>query len=362
MHFTGAARNRARGAGQPGGCEPVVPTASLRAQCARRRSGRRRRCFDDATARPKPAATRCLARLLLAGCSRSGRRGSSHRGIRRYGAWPAHDRSAAGDWRSASNGWARRHLGMIVQTIGLHRRGRAAAPDAQLRPHRRIVRARARVQRRRRRRPAARRRAAISRWSGRSSPSSRGLRARWRSRPSPSRFSTFPTRSRLLDRHPWLHAVPLLAAVPLVGPALDDGPLSGGCGLRWLAGGLGRDASGRLLRRVRVGARAQRPRRRRRCVSLPLQPQRERAPPHPHGALHGRPRRSRLRRARRHSDRGAALRHRRPGVFRARCGSCSMASSSCRRSAWSTPSASRTCSAHASCCGAACSTRSRTAR
>jgi eukaryotic-like serine/threonine-protein kinase len=30
----------------------------------------------------------------------------------------------------------------------------------------------------------------------------------------------FPTRSRLLDRYPWLHAVPLLAAAPLVGPAL----------------------------------------------------------------------------------------------------------------------------------------------
>jgi eukaryotic-like serine/threonine-protein kinase len=30
----------------------------------------------------------------------------------------------------------------------------------------------------------------------------------------------FPTRSTLLDRYPWLHAVPLLAAVPLVVPAL----------------------------------------------------------------------------------------------------------------------------------------------
>jgi hypothetical protein len=33
----------------------------------------------------------------------------------------------------------------------------------------------------------------------------------------------FPTRSQLLDRHPWLHAVPLLAAVPLVGPSLMTG-------------------------------------------------------------------------------------------------------------------------------------------
>ena len=33
----------------------------------------------------------------------------------------------------------------------------------------------------------------------------------------------FPTRSRTLDRHPWLHAVPLLAAAPLVGPALMSG-------------------------------------------------------------------------------------------------------------------------------------------
>ncbi len=33
----------------------------------------------------------------------------------------------------------------------------------------------------------------------------------------------FPTRSRLLDRYPWLHAVPLLAAAPLVGPALMTG-------------------------------------------------------------------------------------------------------------------------------------------
>ena len=30
----------------------------------------------------------------------------------------------------------------------------------------------------------------------------------------------FPTRSQLLDRFPWLHAVPLLAAAPLLGPAL----------------------------------------------------------------------------------------------------------------------------------------------
>jgi hypothetical protein len=33
----------------------------------------------------------------------------------------------------------------------------------------------------------------------------------------------FPTRSRLLDRYPWLHAVPLLAAAPLLGPALMTG-------------------------------------------------------------------------------------------------------------------------------------------
>ena len=30
----------------------------------------------------------------------------------------------------------------------------------------------------------------------------------------------FPTRSRLLDRHPWLHAVPFLVAAPLIGPRL----------------------------------------------------------------------------------------------------------------------------------------------
>jgi hypothetical protein len=30
----------------------------------------------------------------------------------------------------------------------------------------------------------------------------------------------FPTRSHLLDRYPWLHAVPLLAALPLIGPAV----------------------------------------------------------------------------------------------------------------------------------------------
>ena len=33
----------------------------------------------------------------------------------------------------------------------------------------------------------------------------------------------FPTRSKTLDRHPWLHAVPLLAAAPLVGPAVMSG-------------------------------------------------------------------------------------------------------------------------------------------
>jgi eukaryotic-like serine/threonine-protein kinase len=33
----------------------------------------------------------------------------------------------------------------------------------------------------------------------------------------------FPTRSRLLDRYPWLHLVPLLAAAPLLGPALMTG-------------------------------------------------------------------------------------------------------------------------------------------
>jgi hypothetical protein len=31
----------------------------------------------------------------------------------------------------------------------------------------------------------------------------------------------FPSRSRLMDRYPWLHAVPLLAAVPLIVPALS---------------------------------------------------------------------------------------------------------------------------------------------
>ncbi len=33
----------------------------------------------------------------------------------------------------------------------------------------------------------------------------------------------FPSRSRLLDRQPWLHAIPLIAALPLVGPALMTG-------------------------------------------------------------------------------------------------------------------------------------------
>jgi hypothetical protein len=33
----------------------------------------------------------------------------------------------------------------------------------------------------------------------------------------------FPTRSHLLDRHPWVHSVPLLVALPLAGPALMTG-------------------------------------------------------------------------------------------------------------------------------------------
>ena len=37
----------------------------------------------------------------------------------------------------------------------------------------------------------------------------------------------FPTRSHCSIGYPWLHAVPFLAAAPLVGPALDDGALPG---------------------------------------------------------------------------------------------------------------------------------------
>jgi GAF domain-containing protein len=130
------------------------------------------------------------------------------------------DRPSA--WRSATDGWARRHLGMIVQTsvftgaalLLLLMRSydrtaglcvlalafSAVGGSGPLLGAERVI-------------PFVQPVVTVFAWIA-----------------SPLAFPTialailyFPTRSRLLDRHPWLHAVPLLAAAPLLGPALMTG-------------------------------------------------------------------------------------------------------------------------------------------
>ena len=96
---------------------------------------------------------RRLARPLLDGRSRSGRLG--YRRARRYGA--ADCARSAGGAALADKRVGETSPGHDRPDDRVHGRGRAAAPDAQLRPDRRALRARARVQCRRRRRPAARR-------------------------------------------------------------------------------------------------------------------------------------------------------------------------------------------------------------
>ena len=344
--------------GSPADANQVVPHSTLLAQALAGDPQRTVR-FDErlSTEAGRLAAWRDL---YWVGCARSGRLDISPRPTGRRGSsrWIGQRH-----WRSPASGWARRHLGMIVQMIVFTGAARAAAPDAQLRPHRRICAC----------------------WRSRSAPSAVADRCSARSGvlpflrqvltvfawvASPLAFPTialailyFPTRSRLLDRYPWLHAVPLLAAAPLVGPALMTASLSGGCRTpqaRWRSGTRRIQAS-TTPRSLRRSGSTSSPSRKVRIATASTTDANERR---------------RIRMAlytavpgvlayavqRRHSDRGAALRHRRPGVSAARCGSCSMASCCCPHSAWSTPSASRTCSDHASCCGAACSTRSRTAR
>lgn len=171
----------------------------------------------------------------------------------------------------------------------------------------------------------------------------------------------FPTRSRLLDRYPWLHAVPLLAAVPLVGPALMTGLYLAGLDSArslsvWDATHPGvyyaAFATALAINVLAVGEGAYRYR-----------------------FNHNANERRRIRMALYTAVPGVLAYAVRDGIpivaqlfggdgpeYRARCGSCSMVSSSCRPSASSTRSASRTCWGHESCCGAACSTRSPTAR
>ena len=179
---------------------------------------------------------------------------------------------------------------MIVQMIVFTGAARAAAPDAELRPDRRTLRARARVQCRRRWRSAARR--------GASPPARTATADRLRVGREPAGVSDDRARHSLLP-----HALAPARSLSLAPrrpaprrctarrPGADDGAVPRWRGLGAIARGLGRHAPWRLLRRVRDGAGDQRPRGRGRRLSLPLQPQRQRAPPHPDGALHGRPRR-----------------------------------------------------------------------
>ncbi|HET7216823.1 MAG TPA: hypothetical protein VFJ02_02210, partial [Vicinamibacterales bacterium] len=122
-------------------------------------------------------------------------------------------------WRSGTDGWARRHLGMILQTIVFIS---AAVILLLLRSY--DLTAGLCVL------------ALAFSGVGGGGPLlgvERGLPVlgnaltmfSWLA--SPLAFPTialailyFPSRSRLLDRYPWLHAVPLLAAVPLILPAL----------------------------------------------------------------------------------------------------------------------------------------------
>ncbi len=173
----------------------------------------------------------------------------------------------------------------------------------------------------------------------------------------------FPSRSPLLVRHPALHAVPFLAAAPMIGLSLMTALyLTGVDALRDLAR-LGRLASGRLLRVVRRGARDQRRRRSSRgstaTASTTTRNERRRIRMAVYTAVPG--------------VLAYALKDGVPivampcGVRAARAtpqprSSSCRCSCCCRRSGWSTRSASRASSGRASCCAAACSTRSRAAR
>ncbi len=203
-----------------------------------------------------------VARALPRGRERTCRLGS--RRARRCGS-QAHARPAVGPWLG------HRRVGATSPRddrpdVGVHRRGSPAPADAQLRPHRGTVRAGARVQRRRRRRTAARAEERVCR----SASGADGLRVDR----EPAGVSDHRARDPLLP-HPLDAArsasLASRRAAPRRGaarrPGADDGTLSGRRGVRARPRGLGRHASGRLLRRVRRRARHQRPRGRRGCLS-----------------------------------------------------------------------------------------------
>ena len=172
----------------------------------------------------------------------------------------------------------------------------------------------------------------------------------------------FPTRSRLLDRMPWLHAVPIVAALPLFVPALGTALyLAGVDAARGLAVW---DATHPGVYYAAFAC----------ALAINVLAVLEGA--YRYRVNHNANERRRIRMALYTAVPGVLAYAVRDGIpivaqlfdvpsrraIAARCESCSTAWCCCRRSAWSTPSASRTCSARASCCGAACSTRSPTAR
>jgi hypothetical protein len=124
-------------------------------------------------------------------------------------------------WRAGTDGWTRRHLGMIVQTVVF-----VAAAAILLLLRRYDLTAGLCVLA-----------LAFSAVAGGGPlfgaeyriPLGRVLTVfTWLA--TPLAFPTialailyFPSRSRLLDRYPWLHAVPVVAAVPLIVPALGTG-------------------------------------------------------------------------------------------------------------------------------------------
>ncbi len=220
---------------------------------------------------------------------------------------PTLDRPAI--WNSKADGWARRHLGMIVQMSVFTGAAlilllmRSYDLTAGL-----CVLALAFSARRRRRSPARR---------GTNPAAWRRDSDRLRVDRKPARLSDHRFGDPLLPdaiAPARSHAVAARDSSRCGAAARHSG--AGHCVLSRRPGrcpwprGMGRHASGRLLRRFRRRAGDQRARGARRRVSLPLQPQRQRAAADQDGALHRRARHPRLRPPRRHPDRRHAFQSR----------------------------------------------------
>jgi hypothetical protein len=182
---------------------------------------------------------------------------------------------------SGSDGWARRHLGIIVDT-GFHVCCVGAAGASQQRPHRVSVRAGVVVQRSRRRGPAVRCRTV--------DPLSRAGADDIRLARKRARVSIDRARDRVFsDSVAAARALPLAAR----GPTADRGPPFRTrlghrpvCGRRRIgawSGSLGRVTPGAQSRRICDRACGQRPGHARGLVSVSIPSQRGRTAAHPHG-------------------------------------------------------------------------------